>query len=173
MNVLSLFKPIKLIAMDVDGVLTNGSLLLLQDGQMARTMNIKDGYALQLAVKKGYEVVVISGAEDSAVKNRLQKLGITQIHLGVTDKSSLLKELIRERQLDASQVLFIGDDMPDYAVMQWVGLACCPSDAVSDIVQISSYISAAKGGEGCVREVIEKVLRLNNDWGPDATIAAK
>ena len=173
MNVLSLFKPIKLIAMDVDGVLTNGSLLLLQDGQMARTMNIKDGYALQLAVKKGYEVVVISGAEDPAVKNRLQKLGITQIHLGVTDKSTLLKELMRERQLDASQVLFIGDDMPDYTVMQWVGLACCPSDAVSDIVQISSYISAAKGGEGCVREVIEKVLRLNNDWGLDATIAAK
>lgn len=173
MNVLSLFKPIKLIAMDVDGVLTNGSLLLLQDGQMARTMNIKDGYALQLAVKKGYEVVVISGAEDAAVKNRLQKLGITQIHLGVTDKSSLLKELMTERQLDASQVLFIGDDMPDYTVMQWVGLACCPSDAVSDIVQISSYISAAKGGEGCVREVIEKVLRLNNDWGLDVSIAAK
>ncbi len=173
MNVLSLFKPIKLIAMDVDGVLTNGSLLLLENGQMARTMNIKDGYALQLAVKHGYEVVVISGADDSAVQNRLQKLGITHIHLGVTDKAGLLKSLMTSRQLDASQVLFIGDDMPDYAVMQSVGLACCPSDAAADIVQISHYVSPVKGGAGCVRDVIEKVLRLNNHWTLDASVAAK
>ena len=108
MNVLECFKPIKLIAMDVDGVLTNGSLLLLNDGQMARSMNIKDGYAIQLAIKKGYHVLVISGAVDEAVRMRLNKLGVTNVHLGIVNKATLLQENINQLKLDGTQVLFIG-----------------------------------------------------------------
>ncbi len=173
MNVLECFKPIKLIAMDVDGVLTNGSLLLLNDGQMARSMNIKDGYAIQLAIKKGYHVLVISGAVDEAVRMRLNKLGVTNVHLGIVDKATLLQENINQLKLDGTQVLFIGDDMPDYDAMKLAGLSCCPADAVSDIRNIVHYISPFKGGEGCVRDVIEKVLKLNHDWENDLNVVAQ
>ncbi len=173
MNVLQHFKPIKLIAMDVDGVLTNGNLLLLNDGQMARSMNIKDGYAIQLAIKKGYHVLVISGAVDEAVRMRLHKLGVTNVHLGIVDKATLLQENINQLKLDSTQVMFIGDDMPDYDAMKLVGLSCCPADAVSDIRNVAHYISPFKGGEGCVRDVIEKVLKLNQDWENDLNVVAQ
>jgi len=173
MNVLQHFKPIKLIAMDVDGVLTNGNLLLLNDGQMARSMNIKDGYAIQLAIKKGYHVLVISGAVDEAVRMRLHNLGVTNVHLGIVDKATLLQENINQLKLDSTQVMFIGDDMPDYDAMKLVGLSCCPADAVSDIRNVAHYISPFKGGEGCVRDVIEKVLKLNQDWENDLNVVAQ
>lgn len=173
MNILEKFKPIKMIAMDVDGVLTNGSVLLLENGQMARTMNIKDGYALQLAVKKGYHVVVISGGEDDAVKLRLNKLGIKDVFLGTSDKKSILQSQMQMRGLNKDEVLFIGDDMPDADVMRIVGLPVCPADAVPDIKEISDYYSPFKGGEGCVRDVIEKVLRLNNHWTSDADVVSR
>lgn len=174
MNVLELFKPIKLIVMDVDGVLTDGKIILLESLEMARTMNIKDGYALQLAVKKGYHVLVISGASDGgAVSNRLKKLGIKELHQGVLDKAVLLKEKITSFNLTKEQVLFIGDDIPDLQSMKSVGLACCPNDAVAEIKNISHYISPYKGGEGCVRDVIEKVMKLNNHWDLETNTAAK
>ncbi len=159
--------------MDVDGVLTNGNILLLQDGQMARNMNIKDGFALQLAIKKGYQLMVISGASDDAVARRLEKLGLTEIFLGVTDKATLLAEKIAEKKLTKQQVIFIGDDIPDYSAMQMVGLPCCPSDASHDIKEIAQYISPYKGGEGCVRDILEKVLKLNDHWELQTSIAAK
>ena len=173
MNILEKFKPIKLIAMDVDGVLTNGSLLLLENGQMARTMNIKDGYALQLAVKKGYHVLVISGGDDNAIKTRLNKLGIENVFMATSDKKTILLNLMQQFNLEKQEVLFIGDDMPDYEVMKFVGLPVCPADAVADIKEISTYISPVKGGEGCVREIIEKVLRLNGHWTSDANVTSR
>jgi len=175
MNILQHFKPIKLIAMDVDGVLTDGSLILLDGGlNETRTMNIKDGYALQLAVKKGYHLIIISGASDTgAVENRMKKLGIKDVNMGVKDKAELLNKKMIELGLSKEQVLFIGDDIPDYKVMKSVGLACCPSDAVSEIKEISMYISTIAGGKGCVRDVIEKVLKLNHHWDIDNDIAAK
>ena len=174
MNILQKFKPIKLIAMDVDGVLTDGKLWLMPSLDLVRNMDIKDGYALQLAVKKGYHVVVISGAVDTgAVENRLKGLGILDVNMAVKDKSALLNKKISELGFTRDQVLFIGDDIPDFEVMKNVGLSCCPADAVAEIIQIADYISSYKGGCGCVRDVIEKVLKLNNDWDLDAEVVSK
>jgi 3-deoxy-D-manno-octulosonate 8-phosphate phosphatase (KDO 8-P phosphatase) len=172
MNVLALFKPIKLFAFDVDGVLTDGSLLLFENGEMARRMNIKDGYALQLAIKKGYEIIIISGAESIAVKKRLEKLGIKHIFQGVNNKLGLLTTFIAENKYVKEQVLFMGDDMPDLPCMQNVSLACAPVDAAIEIKNAAQYISPINSGMGCVRDVIEKVLKLNNHWTNEDQIAA-
>lgn len=173
MNILAAFKPIRLFVLDVDGVLTDGSLLLMDDGQQLRRMNIKDGYALQLAIKKGYHILIISGAQSEAVKKRLLKLGITNVMMGVLHKSGTLQAFMQQHGFSKEQVLFMGDDMPDFKVMQLVGLPCCPSDAVAEIRNLASYISPLKGGEGCVRDIIEKVLKLNGHWNDDETIAAR
>jgi 3-deoxy-D-manno-octulosonate 8-phosphate phosphatase (KDO 8-P phosphatase) len=173
MNVLSNFKPITTFVFDVDGVLTDGTILLPEDGQMLRSMNIKDGYALQLAIKQGYRVVIISGGTSNAVKERLFKLGVTDVFLPVANKKEKLLEYIAAHQLQPQHVLFMGDDIPDYTCMQWCGLPCCPADAVAEIKSIAHYISPIAGGKGCVRDVIEKVLKLNNHWPLDTEITAK
>ena len=167
------FKAIKTFVFDVDGVLTDGTLLVLNDGQMARTMNIKDGYALQLAVKKGYRVVIISGGTSEAVRARLEKLGVEDCFLKVDNKKEKLVEYVAEHQLNWDEILFMGDDIPDYVPMQLTGLPCCPADAVAEIKQISQYISSIAGGKGCARDVIEKVLKLNGHWDLDTTVAAR
>ncbi len=167
MNILSRFKLIKTFVFDVDGVLTDGTLLILNDGQMARSMNIKDGYALQLAVKKGYRVVIVSGGKSESVKDRLQKLKITDIFMQVENKLQLLTRYVNTNKLSWAELLFMGDDIPDYNCMLQAALACSPADAVSEIKDISNYISPLKGGRGCVRDVIEKVLKLNNNWDLD------
>jgi len=167
------FKQITCFAFDVDGVLTDGMVLLLDDGQQARRMSIRDGYALQLAIKKGYKVLVISGAYSEAVQIRLNKLGIQDVFMKVENKELLLSEYVKSNGLKKQQVLFMGDDIPDYAVMKSVGLACCPADAAPEIKHISQYISASKGGKGCVRDVIEKVLKLNEHWDLDSSVASK
>ena len=164
MNILSRFKLIKTFVFDVDGVLTDGSLLILSDGQLARRMNIKDGYALQLAVKKGYRVVIISGGTSEQVKERLQKLKVTDVFMQVENKQKFLTDYIDKNNLSWNEILFMGDDIPDYNCMLLAALACCPADAVSEVRVISKYISPYKGGEGCVRDVIEKVLKLNGNW---------
>lgn len=173
MNVLSNFKHIRAFVLDVDGVLTDGSLILLDDGQMARKMNIKDGYALQLAIKKGYFILVISGGSSDAVVLRLQKLGITDVFMKATDKKIMLREFLLKHQLSPEQVLYMGDDIPDLEAMQLTGLPCCPADAVPEIKAISQYISPVNGGYGCVRDVIEKVLKLNGDWQADESVTSK
>ena len=161
---LAAFKKIKCFVFDVDGVLTNGNVTVMPNGVLIRTMNIKDGYALQLAIKKGYKVWVISGGNSEEVKTRLQNLGVSEVFMKVTDKKQVLSELIELNALKKEEVLFMGDDMPDFEAMQLVGIAACPSDAVVDIKEICSYKAIAKGGEGCAREVIEKTLKLNNHW---------
>lgn len=127
-------------------------------------MNIKDGYAVQLAVKKGYIIGVISGGKSDMVHNRFTNLGVTDIYLGVQDKKEAFNDFVSKYQIDPSVVLYMGDDIPDYEVMKQVGMATCPADAAQEIKTISLYIAAAKGGSGCVREVIEQVLKLNNHW---------
>ncbi len=173
MNVLEKFKAIKTFVFDVDGVLTDGTLLILNDGQMARRMNIKDGYALQLAVKKGYKVVIISGGTSDAVQERLQKLGVTDCFLKIDNKKEKLTDYVNTHELNWDEVLFMGDDIPDYTPMQLTGLPCCPADAVAEIKVVSHYISPVKGGEGCARDVIEKVLKLNGHWDLDTTVASR
>lgn len=173
MNILELFQPIKTFVFDVDGVLTDGMLLVLNDGQMARKMNIRDGFALQLAVKKGYRVVVISGGNSAAVQERLQKLGVVDVFMQVEDKQTRLVEYAAQHGLLWDEILFMGDDIPDFHPMQLVGLPCCPHDAAPEIKRISKYISPAVGGSGCARDVIEKVLKLNGHWDMDMGLAAK
>ena len=173
MNVLEKFKSIKTFVFDVDGVLTDGTLLVLNDGQQARQMNIKVGYALQLAVKKGYRVVVISGGTSEAVKTRLEKLGVKDCFIKIDDKKEKLVEYITEHRLNWDEVLFMGDDIPDYISMQLTGLPCCPADAAAEIKQVSLYISPVEGGKGCARDVIEKVLKLNGHWDTGTTVASR
>ncbi|MES2432089.1 MAG: HAD hydrolase family protein [Bacteroidota bacterium] len=173
MNILELFKSVKAFVFDVDGVLATDTLLVLEGGEMARNMNSKDGYALQLAVKRGYKVVIISGGLSEAVRIRLNRLGIQDVFLGVNHKKEKLQQYISDNNLRLDEVLYMGDDIPDYTCMELVGLPCCPADAVSEIKEISKYISPIAGGGGCGRDVIEKVLKLNNHWNLDTTIASK
>ena len=164
MNALALLQNVRLFVFDVDGVLTDGSVILLDSGEQARQMNIKDGYALQLAIKKGYQILIISGGSSDAVKIRLQKLGIQHIYLGVTDKQNILSTFIAENNFSREEILYMGDDVPDVAPMKFAGVACAPADAVAEVRSIAQYISPAAGGKGCVRDVIEKVLKLNKHW---------
>ncbi len=164
MNILDQLKQVTTFVFDVDGVLTDGTLFVFDDGQFVRRMNIKDGFALQLAVKKGYRVIIISGGTSDAVTQRLNRLGINDVFMQVTDKKGKLAEYVKQHNLKWNEVLFMGDDIPDYEVMKQVGLSCAPADAVTEIKQIANYISLLPGGQGCAREVIEKVLKLNDHW---------
>jgi 3-deoxy-D-manno-octulosonate 8-phosphate phosphatase (KDO 8-P phosphatase) len=164
MNVLEKFLPVDTLVFDMDGVLTDGTLLVMPDGEWVRKMNIKDGYVLQLAVKTGYKVIVITGSSSTPVEKRLNKLGITMVYQRVGDKLLLLKQVMEEHQLIPEQVMFMGDDIPDQAIMQYCGLSCCPADAARDILATADYISPLNGGEGCVRDVIEKLMRVQGKW---------
>lgn len=167
------FGHISTFIFDVDGVLTDGSVYLMPDFSQVRRMNIKDGYALQLAIKKGYNVWVVSGGNSAEVKERLRKLGVTDVHMGVLDKASVVDTLLLESQLQKEEVLFMGDDLPDLYAMQRCGMAVCPKDAAPEIREISHYISERKGGDACVREVIELVLRARGHWEAEEGIASR
>ncbi len=167
------FKNINTIVLDVDGVLTDGTLLVMPGGLMVRRMNIKDGYALQLAVKKGYHVAIISGGDSPEVKERLLKLGVTDVYMKVHDKLSVLQEYLLLHGLDAANTAYMGDDMPDYDVMQHVGMPSCPADAASEIKELSAYVSPLNGGAGCVRDLIEKIMRVRGDWSEDTTVRSQ
>ncbi|HLU17700.1 MAG TPA: HAD-IIIA family hydrolase [Edaphocola sp.] len=164
MNVLSLFENVKAFVFDIDGVLTDGLLHVQESGELLRRMNIKDGYALQLAVKKGYKVWVISGGHSNASKRRLNNLGVMDVFIGVEDKLQKMQSLMHESGIAAENVLYMGDDMPDIVCMKACGLATCPNDAAVEVCNIAHYISPLKGGMGCVRDVIEKVLKINGHW---------
>ncbi len=172
MNILSRLRLIKTFVFDMDGVLTDGGLLVTPNGEWLRRMDIKDGYALQLAIKSGYKVVVISGSESMPVIERLNRLGITDVFMKVKDKAACLKDYIKDNNAGPGEILFMGDDIPDYNCMQIADFACCPYDAVVGIKQISSYISPFKGGYGCVRDIIEKVLKLGNNWPMETIVTA-
>ncbi|MET3114002.1 3-deoxy-D-manno-octulosonate 8-phosphate phosphatase (KDO 8-P phosphatase) [Pedobacter sp. CG_S7] len=169
-------KEITAFVFDVDGVLTNGDILASDSGEFLRTFNIKDGYALQLAVKKGYHVCIISGGSGQAMQKRFAGLGIEAAYLGVSDKVRVYQDFLEQHSLQHAEVLYMGDDMPDYKVMQLVGLPTCPADAVQEIKAISTYISPLAGGKCAVRDVIEKVLKVQGQWfdeNPSASDSAK
>lgn len=149
---------------DVDGVLTNGVVTIFPNGEMVRSMNIKDGYALKSAVMAGYNVCIISGGTNENVRKRLSDLGITDIYLGAHNKIEQFNQYLDKFNLNTDNILYMGDDIPDYPVMKKVGLPCCPKDAAPEIQDISSYISQKKGGNGCVRDVIEQVLKVQGKW---------
>lgn len=156
---------------DVDGVLTNGIVTIMPDGELVRQMNIKDGYALKTAVDQGYRVCIISGGTNEGVRTRLKNLGITDIYLGAHDKIQQFQELVDMYNLSSENIVYMGDDIPDYPVMKLVGMPCCPNDAAPEIQGISRYISNKKGGEGCVRDILEQVMRVQGKW--DSNFDAK
>lgn len=165
MNFKEKLNKIDTFIFDIDGVLTDGSLILLPSGEQVRTMYIRDGYAIKLAVEAGYKVAVISGGKSyEAVTKRLNGLGVFDVFLAVPDKMDPFTKLLLSYNLQTENILYMGDDMPDYEVMTKVGIATCPNDAASQIKEISAYISPYSGGKGCVRDVIEQVLRLHGKW---------
>lgn len=149
---------------DVDGVLTNGIVHISTTGELTRAMNIKDGYALKTAIDLGYNICIISGGANEGVRLRLSALGIQDIYLGTHNKIIQFKEYLEDKNIKAEEILYMGDDIPDLPVMKEVALPCCPKDAVPEIQGISSYISHFKGGFGCVRDVIEQVLKVQGKW---------
>jgi len=155
---------------DVDGVLTDGKLILMPTGEMVRTMHTKDGYAMQLAIKKGFRIVVITGGRDKMVEERLRYLGLTDIYSNVRDKFDCYQDLLFSYNLVPEEILYMGDDIPDMDVMKAVGLPCCPNDAVPEIREMCDYISLKNGGEGCVRDIIEQTLRSQGKWSDDTHI---
>ncbi len=149
---------------DVDGVLTDGTVTVHTDGELLRTMNIKDGYGLKTAVDQGFNVCIISGGSNEGVRKRLEGLGIGDIYLGTHNKIDQLNEYLDNKNVKKENVLYMGDDIPDFPVMQLIGLPCCPQDAVPEIKNISKYVSHRKGGKGCARDVIEQVLKVQGKW---------
>jgi len=157
-------QKIKAFVFDIDGVLSKQTINIGSDGTPMRTINLRDGYALQLAVRKGYEVCVISGGDSIPFKKRLNRLGVNHVHLCVAEKAEVLDKFMLDKGLQKEEVLYMGDDIPDYNVMKMSGVAVCPGDADNEIKQISMYISDKTGGNGCVRDVIEQVMRLHGKW---------
>jgi 3-deoxy-D-manno-octulosonate 8-phosphate phosphatase (KDO 8-P phosphatase) len=166
-NYKQLLSSVKTFVFDVDGVMTSGTVLLTLDNEMLRSMHVKDEYALQLAVRKGYQIMIISGGNCKAVRARFAILSVEEIFLGVNNKLEVFKKYINKKKLLPKNILYMGDDIPDYEVMKLVGVPACPSDAAEEIKGISKYISAYKGGEGCVRDVIEQVMKIHGTWFND------
>ncbi|WP_242086388.1 KdsC family phosphatase [Aestuariivivens sediminis] len=149
---------------DVDGVLTDGSVIVTTKGEMLRTMSIKDGYAIKMAVNKGYNIGIISGGTNEGVRLRLEGLGVKDIYLGAHNKMEQLNIYFSKRGIKHENVLYMGDDVPDIPAMKMIGLPCCPQDAVPEIKAISKYVSHKKGGKGAARDVIEQVLKVQGKW---------
>lgn len=158
---------IRAIAFDVDGVLSPSCIPLGEDGMPRRMVNIKDGYALQLAVKAGYTIAIITGADSPAVKERFMSLGIKDIYLKAGVKIKVLHEWMDRHGLSADEVAYAGDDIPDYEVMRTVGLPVAPRDAAHEIKEIARYISPCDGGQGVGRDLIEEIMRARGDWMKD------
>ena len=157
-------KKITTFVFDVDGVLTDGTLLITTAGEMLRKMNVKDGYAMKVALNKGYKICIISGGTNEGVRNRLRVLGVTDIYLGAHLKNEPLEEYLDIYNINPEQVVYMGDDIPDILPMQMVGLASCPQNAVPEVKAVCHYISHINGGNGCVRDIIEQVLKVRGDW---------
>lgn len=152
---------------DYDGVLTNGTVILTSSGDALRSANVKDGYAMQLAVKKNYRIAIISGGYSESIKHRFDSLNIKDVFLGVDKKIDVYRKYLETHNLTNENILFMGDDIPDYEIMQEAGVPTCPSDAVEEIKRSATYISHQAGGQGCVRDIIEQVLKVQGKWMND------
>jgi len=164
MNSLAIFRDIDTFIFDVDGVLTNSNLLITESGELLRTMHTRDGYAMKSAISHGYNIIIITGGGSDGVTKRLKGLGVKYIHAKVKDKLQVFQRIVQEFPLDPKKVLYMGDDLVDYHVMKAIALPACPADASPEILEISKYISPIIGGKGCVRDVIEKVMKLHDKW---------
>ena len=166
-NYKELLHNIRAFVFDIDGVLTTGIFQIGPDGAPVRNLNSKDGYAMQLAIKKGFVVAVISGGKCPGVKASLQRLGLTDIYMAYPHKMDAWNDLlaVHEHQgLRAENILYMGDDIPDYHLMEAAGIGAAPSNAAPEIRELAQYVSPKAGGEGCVRDVIEQTLKLQGNW---------
>ena len=163
-NYKEILSKIDTFIFDVDGVLTDGSLTVTTDGEMLRTMNVKDGYALKAALDSGYKIAIISGGTNEGVRTRLKALGVEFIYLGSHDKIKQLNSFINSSGVNMNNILYMGDDIPDIPVLKVVGLSCCPQDAVNEVKEVSTYVSNKNGGKGAVRDVIEQVMKIHGKW---------
>lgn len=166
-NYKNLLPSIKTFIFDVDGVLTDGKILITNEGEFLRSFDTKDGYAMKCALVQGYKIVIISGGRNQGVEERFKELGVFDIYMGIHYKLDAFQDLLDNYDLDPETILYVGDDVPDIPVMDKVGLGCCPADAVSDVKNMADYVSHKNGGEGCVREIIEQVLRVQGKWRLD------
>jgi len=164
MNYKEIFKNITTVVLDVDGVLTNSDIILIPGMQPVRKMNAKDGYAMQLAVRNGIRMAIITGGRSPEVKERLQGLGITDIYLGASSKMESYEDLKMCYDLKDDEILYMGDDLPDYDIMKIVALAAAPQDAAPEIKSVADYVSPVNGGKGCVRDVLEQLLKIQGKW---------
>ena len=164
MNFKQMLKNIEVMFFDIDGVLSSGNVQIGENGDLIRTTNVKDGYILKHAIKKGLKIAIISGGYNESVKLRFELLGIEDVIIGCKNKTGEFERLLQKFKVSSEQVLFMGDDIPDYQVMKRAGLACCPSDAADEIKEISVYISEYKGGDGCVRDIVSQVMRAKGIW---------
>lgn len=159
---------IKAIIFDVDGVLSSNVIPLHISGEPMRTANLKDGYAIVQAVKKGLTIAIISGGRAEAVRKRFEGLGVSYIYLGACNKKKDFEDFLEKTGLKPQEIAYMGDDIPDYEVMQMVGLPACPADAAFEIRSVSKYISHKNGGEGCGRDLIEQILKAQGLWMMDS-----
>ena len=163
-NFKELLPKINSFVFDIDGVLSDGSIQITENGDQLRTMSTRDGIAITMALKKGYNIAIISGGNSQSVMHRFKYLGITDVFLGVKDKIEVLHNYFNDKNITSENVLYMGDDIPDYYAMKECGVATCPKDAAIEIKEIVDYISDKNGGDGCVRDIIEQVMRCNGDW---------
>ncbi|HEV7232050.1 MAG TPA: HAD hydrolase family protein [Bacteroidia bacterium] len=163
-NFKELLSGVRGFVFDVDGVLTNGSLLLMPNGEMVRTLHVRDGYAIEQAISAGFHVAVITSAKSDSLKAKLASLGISSLYMGVRNKKEAFEEFLYTYDLQAEEILIMGDDLPDYEMMNLCSTRTCPADAAAEIRALCPYISPRKGGEGCVRDVIEQVLKAQLKW---------
>ena len=159
---LELLRRIKAVVLDVDGVLTDGKVVVTEDGNLLRSMNIKDGYALKKAVDIGLTVIVISGGTSKGVQLRLNKLGVHHVLLGISDKYTALTGLMRELNLGSEEIAVMGDDIPDLAMMKLADMRVAPADAVAEVHDFANMVTSRNGGEGCVREFLDLLLAAKN-----------
>ncbi len=158
------FQQIDTFILDVDGVLTTGTVLATESGEMQRDFNIKDGFALQYAIKRNYSIIIISGGSSEGVRTRLKSLGISQVHMAVADKRALLQQLVTGQHVKLENALYMGDDFPDLSIMRMCAVKVCPADAVWQVQEEVDIVTKALGGKGAVREIIEKVLTTQDSW---------
>ncbi|MDA8886268.1 HAD-IIIA family hydrolase [Bacteroidia bacterium] len=162
--ILDKLTSISTFILDVDGVLTDGSILATEEAEQNRTFNIKDGFAIHHAINSGYDLIVISGGRSESVVKRLDFLGLQHIYIGVKDKREFLNNLKAELHLNLNECLYMGDDLIDLSVMQMCGVKVCPNDAVWAVQEVADIVTKSNGGEGAVREILEKVLIMQDKW---------
>ena len=164
MNYKAKLHEIKAFVFDYDGVISDGNIWSANDTIIVRSGNVKDGYAMQYALRKGYLIAILSGGSGDSIRSRMKMLGVEDVYSGSHRKKEIFEDFLKDKQLLPEQVLYVGDDIPDYDVMRLAGVSACPADAAEEIKAVADYISHKNGGCGCVRDVIEQVLRLQGQW---------